>query len=72
MQIDEELFLHGDGCSTQRRSTVCKAREEGEGSQGTVKKSDIYGEAFLAFLTVGCSVGGLDEYRTKHSPDLYE
>lgn len=46
---------------TQRRSVVC--REEGEGSQSTaVKKSNIYREAFLAFLTVGWSVGVLDEY----------
>lgn len=63
MQINEELLLHRDGCSNQRRSIVCKAREEGEGSQNTaVKKSNIYGEAFLAFLTVGRSVRGLDEY----------
>lgn len=66
MQINEEFFLHGDGCSTQRRSLVCKAREEGEGSQSTaVKKWNIYGEAFLPFLTVGWSVGGPDEYWKK-------
>lgn len=54
MQINEELFLHGDGCSNQRRNAVCKDREEGEGSQNTaIKKSSIYGEAFLAFLKVG-------------------
>lgn len=54
MQINEELSLHGDGCSTQSRSIVHNASKEGEASQSTaVKKSNIYGEAFLAFPTVG-------------------
>ena len=53
MQINEELSLHGDGCSTQSRSVVHNASKEGEVSQSTaVKKSNIYGEAFLDFPTV--------------------
>lgn len=66
MQINEEFCLHGDGCSTQRRSLVCKAREEEEGSQSTaVKKWNIYGEAFLPFLKWDDHWGGPDEYWKK-------
>lgn len=62
MQINEELSLHRDGCSTRSRSVVRNASEEGDASQSTaVKESNIYGEAFLAFPTVGQSVGGPDE-----------
>lgn len=54
MQINEELSLHGDGCSTRSRSVVRNTSEEGEASQSTaVKKSNIYEEGFLAFPTVG-------------------
>lgn len=69
MQINEELSLHGDGCSTQSRSMEHNASEEREESQSTaVMKSNIYGEAFLVFPTVGWSVGGLDKCWKKHAP----
>jgi len=62
MQINEGLSLHRDGCSTRNRSEVHNAHREGEASQcAAVKKSNIYGEAFIAFPTVGRSVGGRDE-----------